>query len=112
MINQYLDGLIKEVMMDKNNGLMGKTIIHPTHIKPVHAFGVVSYEEYMDAVSILESMESEGGVLKSHFSNKMNEMKPHYNWAKKILNKAKVYGVFHEQNSYIDLLTEQELSYI
>lgn len=112
MINQYLDGLIKEVMMDKNNGLMGKTIIHPTHIKPVHAFSVISYEEYMDAVSILESMESEGGVLKSHFSNKMNEMKPHYNWAKKILNKAKVYGVFHEQNSYIDLLTEQELSYI
>lgn len=112
MINQYLDGLIKEVMMDKNNGLTGKTIIHPTHIKPVHAFSVVSYEEYMDAVSILDSMEGEGGVLKSHFSNKMNEMKPHYNWAKKILNKAKVYGVFHEQNSYIDLLTEQELIHI
>ena len=103
-----MDGLIKEVLLDKNNGLTGKTIIHPTHIKPVHAFLVVSYEEYMDAISILEGIGGESGVLKSHFSNKMNEMKLHYNWAIKIVSRAKIYGVYHEQCSYIDLLTEQE----
>ncbi|WP_028389846.1 HpcH/HpaI aldolase/citrate lyase family protein [Bacillus cihuensis] len=107
-LNEYLDGLIQEVLLDKNNGLTGKTVIHPTHIKPVHAFSVVSYEEYMDAISILEGIGGESGVLKSQFSNKMNEMKPHYNWAIKIVSKAKIYGVYHEQCSYIDLLTEQE----
>ncbi|PLR98738.1 HpcH/HpaI aldolase/citrate lyase family protein [Bacillus sp. T33-2] len=112
MLNQNLDGLIKEVIMDKNNGLTGKTIIHPTHIKPVHAFSVVTFEEYMDAVSIVENANGEAGVMKSMHANKMNEVKPHYNWAKKILAKAKSYGVFHDQNSYIDLLTETEAVYV
>ena len=112
IIDQCLDGLINEVLMDRNNGLTGKTVIHPTHIKPVHAFSVVGYEDYLDAVSILEAAGQAGGVMKSAFSNKMNEMKPHYNWARKVLNKAKIYGVFHEQNSYIELLTEQELIHL
>jgi citrate lyase beta subunit len=111
-LNLHLDGLIKEVLLDKNNGLTGKTIIHPTHIKPVHAFSAISYEEYMDALSIIDSTDGEVGVLKSHFSNKMNEMKPHYHWANKIVNKAKVYGVFYEHSSYIDLLAEQESLHI
>ncbi|WP_180954238.1 HpcH/HpaI aldolase/citrate lyase family protein [Bacillus sp. M6-12] len=112
ILNQYLDGLIKEVNLDKNNGLTGKTIIHPTHIKPVHALSVITFEEYMDAKSILESADGLAGVMKSRHSNKMNEIKPHYNWAKKIITKAKSYGVFHDHNSYIDLLTEPETLYI
>ncbi|WP_110927032.1 HpcH/HpaI aldolase/citrate lyase family protein [Bacillus massiliglaciei] len=107
-LNEYLDGLVKEVLLDKNNGLIGKTIIHPTHIRPVHAFLVVSYEEYMDAVSIIENIGTDTGVLKSRYANKMNEVKPHYHWAVKILRRANIYGVFHEQISYINLLTEPE----
>lgn len=40
--------------MDRQNGILGKTIIHPSHIRVVHALYVVSYEEYLDALSIVE----------------------------------------------------------
>ncbi|MFT8321733.1 MAG: HpcH/HpaI aldolase/citrate lyase family protein [Bacillus sp. (in: firmicutes)] len=107
LIDKHMDGLIREVMMDITNGLTGKTIIHPTHIKPVQALNVVSYEEYNDACNIVNSKNGEIGVMKSSFSNKMNEIKPHYYWAQKILLKSKVYGVFHEEFTYIDLLKQE-----
>ncbi|MER2060558.1 MAG: HpcH/HpaI aldolase/citrate lyase family protein [Niallia sp.] len=107
LIDKHMDGLIREVMMDITNGLTGKTIIHPTHIKPVQALNVVSYEEYLDACNIIESNNGEIGVVKSSFSNKMNEIKPHLYWAQKIILKSKVYGVFHEGFTYIDLLKQE-----
>lgn len=106
LIDRHMDGLIREVMMDITNGLTGKTIIHPTHIKPVQALNVVSYEEYLDALNIIDSNNGEIGVIKSSFSNKMNEIKPHLYWAQKIIIKSKVYGVFHEGFTYIDLLKQ------
>ncbi|PAD24317.1 citrate lyase subunit beta [Niallia circulans] len=107
LIDKHMDGLIREVMMDITNGLTGKTIIHPTHIKPVQALNVVSYEEYLDALNIMDSNNGEIGVIKSSFSNKMNEIKPHLYWAQKIILKSKVYGVFHEGFTYIDLLKQE-----
>jgi citrate lyase beta subunit len=107
LIDKHMDGLIREVMMDITNGLTGKTIIHPTHIKPVQALNVVSYEEYLDALNIMDSNNGEIGVVKSSFSNKMNEIKPHLYWAQKIILKSKVYGVFHEGVTYIDLLKQE-----
>ncbi|WML47778.1 HpcH/HpaI aldolase/citrate lyase family protein [Neobacillus sp. PS3-34] len=104
LIGQNLDGLLKEVLMDISNGLTGKTIIHPTHIKAVQAMNVVSYEEYMDANTIINAAAEEYGAVKSQFSNKMNEIKPHTYWAEKILLKSKVYGVLHEEHTNIDLL--------
>ena len=109
LIDRNLDGLIREVLMDIANGLIGKTIIHPSHIKVVQALHVVSFEEYMDAVSILESATGEWGVAKSSFSNKMNEMKPHLYWAQRIIQKSKVYGVLHEKYTNIDLLQKEVL---
>lgn len=108
ILNRFEDSLIHEILLDKTNGIVGKTIIHPTHILPVQAMNVVSYEEYMDALAIIESAESFNGVIRSEFRNKMNEVKPHYNWARKILIKSKIYGVFHEQQSFIDLLNTNE----
>ncbi|MGI8350635.1 HpcH/HpaI aldolase/citrate lyase family protein [Niallia circulans] len=107
LIDKHMDGLIREVMMDITNGLTGKTIIHPTHIKPVQALNVVPYEEYLDALNIMDSNNGEIGVVKSSFSNKMNEIKPHLYWAQKIILKSKVYGVFHEGVTYIDLLKQE-----
>ena len=99
-----LQGLIREVTLDKQNALIGKTIIHPSQILPVQALYVVSHEEYLDASRILDlSMES-NGVVRSQFQNKMNEVKPHLNWAKNILLQGEIYGVFKEQISYVDLL--------
>ncbi len=105
MIDKYEDGLIHEILLDKTNGLVGKTIIHPSHIVAVHSMNVVSYEEYLDARSIIEKAEDFNGVIRSEFANKMNEIKPHINWAKKIMLKSKLYGVFHEQQSFIDILS-------
>lgn len=112
MINRLEDGLIHEVLLDKTNGLVGKTIIHPSHIKTVQSLNVVTFEEYTDAHSIIESSNLLKGAFKSTFANKMNEVKPHYNWAKKILLKSKIYGVFHEQQSFIELINERHEKHV
>jgi citrate lyase beta subunit len=105
LLNRYMDGLIHEVILDKANGLIGKTIIHPSHIKPVQALAVVTHEEYMDACSILVGSQKNVGVIASQYANKMNEIKPHMRWAQKIMIKSKIYGVFHEQHNFTSLLT-------
>lgn len=105
IINHYMDGLIREVLLDKANGLTGKTIIHPSHITPVQALNVVTYEEYADACSILDNNNGNLGVIKSGLNNKMNEIKSHTNWAKKIIKKSKIYGVFNENHNFTSLLS-------
>ncbi|MGD6877010.1 HpcH/HpaI aldolase/citrate lyase family protein [Bacillus infantis] len=107
LIDKHMDGLIREIMMDIANGLTGKTIIHPTHIRPVQALNAVTLEEYEDARNIAASAEGSIGVMKSAYSNKMNEIKPHLYWAQKILLKSEIYGVLHEEYSYIDLLEKE-----
>ncbi|ANE48882.1 citrate lyase subunit beta [Paenibacillus swuensis] len=106
-INKYVDGLIREVAMDKENGILGKTIIHPTHINPVQAMYVVTHEEYMDALHIIENSQGELGVMKSKYSNKMNEFKPHLTWADKIMMRSRIYGVLHENQNFTCLLAEE-----
>ncbi|MRX71266.1 citrate lyase subunit beta [Bacillus lacus] len=106
LLRDYGDGLIKETLLDQANGLVGKTVIHPNHLKIVQSLNVVSKEEYADALSIVESFTGNIGVIKSSYSNKMNEVKPHYLWAEKMLKKSEVYGVYHENHNFIDLLSE------
>lgn len=108
LLNDYVDGLIKETLLDLANGINGKTVIHPSHLKIVQSLNTISKEEYLDARSIVDHSDGDVGVMKSLFSNKMNEVKPHLKWAKKILLKSEIYGVYHENSSYIDLLTTQE----
>ncbi len=105
LLSKYLDGLIREILMDKANGFIGKTIIHPTHNIPVQALQIVSHEEYIDACSIINNNNGEIGVIKSQYGNKMNEIKPHLNWAKKIMVKSKIYGVLHEKQNFTSLFT-------
>lgn len=101
IINEAIDGLLREVILDKANGFVGKTVIHPSHLKFVNAMQAVTKEEYEDAVQILETT---GGVVKSSKANKMNEINPHKNWANKISNKAKAYGVVENETSYLKLI--------
>lgn len=86
-------GLRKELKMDIQNGFQGKTIIHPSQINVVNEEYIVDYDEYMDAFNILNN---EGGVFKSSKGNKMNEVSPHKNWAKKIIAKSKIFGVYDQ----------------
>ncbi|HFU7059014.1 TPA: HpcH/HpaI aldolase/citrate lyase family protein [Bacillus cereus] len=114
ILHRFEDGLIDEVLRDQANGLIGKTVIHPSHIKLVQAMHVVSLEDYLDAKDIFENAHTYNGVMKSSFDNKMNEVKPHLNWARKTLLKSNIYGVLHEQQTFIDLLTaesKQKVSY-
>ena len=104
IFNEEVDGLLREVMLDKANGFVGRTIIHPTHLKFVNGLQAVIREEYEDALQILGSDVNEGGVIKSKGSGKMNEIKPHTNWAKKIFWRAKVYGVIENQAEYLKLI--------
>ncbi len=100
ILNEAIDGLLREVILDKANGFVGKTIIHPSHLKFVNAMQAVTKEEYEDAVQIFNTG---GGVVKSAKANKMNEINPHRNWAVKILNRAKAYGVIQDESSFLKL---------
>ncbi|WP_346349132.1 HpcH/HpaI aldolase/citrate lyase family protein [Guptibacillus hwajinpoensis] len=105
-ILDYNTGLLNETLLDLTNGLIGKTVIHPTHMKVVQCVNIVSKEEYLDALSILDHVSGNVGVLKSESHNKMNEIKPHYKWAMKIITKSNIYGVYHDKYNFIKMLTE------
>ena len=101
ILNEAIDGLLREVILDKANGFVGKTIIHPSHARFVNAMQAVTKEEYDDAMQILEN---KGGVIKSAKSNKMNEINPHRSWAKKIALRASAYGVVENEKSFLELI--------
>ena len=104
IVNNEVDGLLREVILDKANGFVGRTVIHPTHVKFVNAMQAVTREEYEDACQILGTGD---GVIKSGNGNKMNEIKPHTNWANKIYMRSQAYGVIENSNSYIQLFSVQ-----
>ncbi len=90
---QWSIGLCRELYYDKLNGFVGKTCIHPSQLKYVALSNIISYEEYQDALSLLGMSEGLIGVAKGYNDNKMNELKTHLNWAKRVLSLATVYGV-------------------
>jgi len=102
ILNEAIDGLLREVILDKANGFVGKTIIHPSHARFVNAMQAVTEEEYDDALQIMQTF---GGVIKSATDNKMNEVNPHRSWAKKIIACAEVYGVVKNDVCYLKLIT-------
>ncbi|WP_329179303.1 HpcH/HpaI aldolase/citrate lyase family protein [Streptomyces sp. NBC_01477] len=104
LLERDMDGLLREIELDRANGLQGKTCIHPTHVPVVHALSVVTHEEYTDAADILHEDRSGGGVLRSAYTNKMNEVKPHRAWAERTLRRAEVFGVAREGISFVELL--------
>lgn len=101
IVNSEVDGLLREVILDKANGFVGRTVIHPTHVKFVNTLQSVTVEEYNDAINILNN--DEGGVFNGTSGNKMNEVKPHTNWAKKVYMRSRAYGVIENEKSYITL---------
>ncbi|MFG2131656.1 HpcH/HpaI aldolase/citrate lyase family protein [Streptomyces sp. NPDC048751] len=104
LIEHAMDGLLREIALDQANGLLGKTCIHPSHVLPVHALSVVSHEEFSDAQDILRPERCGGGVLRSSYTNKMNEVKPHRAWAERTLLRAEVFGVANEDIGFVELL--------
>ena len=104
LMSRDLDGLIREALLDRANGLTGKSVIHPSHVAPVHALAVVPHEEYLDAMDVLAPGAADGGVRRSGYGNKMNEIRPHRIWAERTLRRAQVFGVAGQGISHIDIL--------
>ena len=86
------EGLRRELDQDAINGFIGKTCIHPSQLPIVQEFYIVDKADYMDAMSILGMNTNTTGVQKSE-NSRMNEVKTHTKWAKKIVSMANVYGV-------------------
>ncbi|QHN33663.1 HpcH/HpaI aldolase/citrate lyase family protein [Gordonia pseudamarae] len=103
LVSRDIDGLLREIALDRANGMHGKTVIHPTHVAAVHALSAVTHEEYHDAVDIIGGQA--GGVRPSTYRNKMNELKPHRHWAQAVLDRAHVFGVTNPNITFVDLLT-------
>jgi citrate lyase beta subunit len=104
LIEHDLDGLIREIELDRANGLLGKTCIHPSHVPAVHALAVATHEEWSDAADILHRDRAGGGVMRSAYTNKMNEVKPHRAWAQRVMLRASVFGVAREDVTFAELL--------
>lgn len=100
ILNEAIDGLLREILLDKTNGFVGKTVIHPSHLKYVNAMQAVTLEEYEDACQIIDAT---GGVCKSAKANKMNEINPHRNWAERVVLRGQAYGVIESEKDYIKL---------
>ena len=100
ILNDAIDGLLREVLIDKSNGFVGKTVIHPSHLTYVNGMQAITKEEYEDALQILNAKD---GVIKSVKSNKMNEVNPHTSWANEVVLKAGAYGVIEDESHYLRL---------
>lgn len=104
LLTKNYDSFIREIQLDRANGLTGKTVIHPSHLSLVHSLAVVTAEEYSDALDITNSENSSGGAQASLYRNKMNEIKPHLGWAEKTLLRAQAFGVANEGIDFVDFL--------
>lgn len=98
IVNDAVDGLMRELVLDQANGFMGKTCIHPSHLNYINGMLAVTRDEYDDAYQI---MHSSGGVVKG--TKGMNEIGPHKAWAERILRRADAYGVIANEVSYMEL---------
>lgn len=109
-VNEYFNiktnleesGFYREILLDKANGLIGKTVIHPSQAEIVNSLSAVTKEEYLDAEIIINS--SSDGVIRSDYRNKMNEVKPHFKWAYKTILLSKIMGVLNDGKTYKDIL--------
>ena len=90
---EWKRGLRNELKLDKVNGFIGKTVIHPKQISVVNEALKVSHKDYEDAKEILNWDESGLQVGKSFAGERMNEVKTHINWAYKTITLAEIYGV-------------------
>lgn len=81
------DGFIKDVRRDMKEGLVSKTIIHPSQIEPINDLYKVRQKEYEESLEILKSSQQ---VFNQN--NKMAEKTTMTPYAEKIILREKYYG--------------------
>ena len=87
----WQDGLIKELQLDRLNGFIGKSAIHPAQLPYIYDNLKVSQADLNDAEQILNWKSASHGVAK--IEGRMNELKCHNKWAQRIKILSEVYGV-------------------
>ncbi len=86
-------GLKHEIELDLLNGFVGKTAIHPSQLPIIFNALQVSRTDYDDALNILNWRSEFYGVAKSTSGSRMNEVKCHTKWAKRIKALGDIYGI-------------------
>lgn len=89
----WADGLRKEIELDQLNGFIGKTAIHPSQLPIIYESLKVRKCDYDDARNIINWSADGLAVAKSSDGQRMNEVKCHLKWAKRVLTLAEIYGV-------------------
>lgn len=88
------EGLCQELLDDRLCGFIGKTVIHPNQISAVTKAYQVTRADYNDAQAILNwDKTSNAFVSCSETSERMNEYKTHFNWAKQTCFMAEAFGI-------------------
>ena len=89
----WAQGLSKELKLDRANGFIGKTAIHPSQLPIIFDSLKVRRADYDDARRILEWKSTQYAVEKSSDGTRMNEVKCHGKWAEKIVILGEIYGI-------------------
>ena len=91
--NFWAEGLRREMELDRVNGFIGKSAIHPAQLPIIFDGMKVSRADFLDAEQILNWKSDTHGVLKSFDGSRMNEIKCHTTWARRIKILGELYGV-------------------
>ena len=87
----WAEGLKKELALDRLNGFIGKSAIHPSQLPYIFDSLKVTRADFNDAEQILNWDSDSSGVVKG--SGRMNELKCHTKWAQRIKILSEIYGV-------------------
>ncbi len=89
--DKWKTGLKKELELDRLNGFIGKTSIHPSQLPFIWDSLRPPKSDFEDAEIILR-WSDKGGVKGSSDGRRMNEVKTHRNWARITYILGTIYG--------------------
>ena len=95
---EWAEGLRREIELDRLNGFIGKTAIHPSQLPVIEKALRVRKRDYEDARKILAWTGENFAVQKSASGTRMNEVKCHSRWARKIMALGETYGVLEGED--------------
>ena len=87
----WSEGLKQELILDRINGFIGKSAIHPSQLPYIFDSLKVTQDDLDDANQILNWKSDFHGVVKG--TGRMNELKCHHRWAERVKILSEIYGV-------------------
>jgi citrate lyase beta subunit len=90
---EWAKGLRRELELDRLNGFIGKTAIHPEQLPIIRESLMVDADDYADSIKILDWKADKMAVEASSDKSRMNEVKCHTNWARKTFILGNLYGI-------------------